>query len=63
MTNKTKCPCCKRIKLVSTHRRLTQYTDDRLNYLLCCKSCIGVDNSFYNDMWKDYYKSQGVGEF
>lgn len=63
MNQKTKCPCCERLRIVKTHRRLTQYADDTLNWLVCCSGCIEVDNLFYNEAWRDYYKSQGIGGY
>lgn len=58
----TKCPVCKEdCKVVLTHRRLTQYCPDTLNYITCCSGCKEADDEHWKEMWKEYYESQGFG--
>lgn len=59
----TICPCCKETCEVNEYRRLTQYCQERDsdNYIVCCKDCKAEDDSHWEEMWKEYYYSQGFG--
>lgn len=55
------CPCCKKIKKLQKYRRLTQYHNDEVNWITCCKGCKKQDDEHWNAMWKDSYEYQGFG--
>ena len=50
------CPCCDRYFQwpVTTQRRLTQYCDEKQNYMTACKRCHHEDYDYYAELWKEY---------
>lgn len=59
------CPCCGEQCEVKEYRRLTQYCKERDadNYINCCKDCKIQDDAHWEEMWKEYYYSQGFGAY
>lgn len=58
-----KCNCCGKKRKLDTYRRLTQYCNDKDNWITCCKDCKKEDDAHWKEMWKDYYESQGFGGY
>ncbi len=53
------CPCCHNISSVVESRRLnTSYVDDQLNFLESCDWCFEVACEYYDELWRDYYRSR-----
>lgn len=54
------CPCCDRYFKwpVTTERRRTQYNDPKSNYMTACSECHEEDDTYYDELWKDYYASR-----
>jgi hypothetical protein len=54
------CPCCRSYFKwsVTTERRLTEFSDPRSNYLTACKECHYEDDSYYEELWKEYNASR-----
>lgn len=50
------CPCCGRYFRwrITVERRLTQYYDNKQNYMTACKECHDEDNAYYEELWKEY---------
>lgn len=50
------CPCCRRYFRwpVTTERRLTQYCDEKQNYMTACKECHQDDYDYYSELWREY---------
>ena len=51
------CPCCGRFFRwpIKTMRRHTQYCDEASNWLTACKDCHYEDDSYFDDLWAQYY--------
>jgi hypothetical protein len=50
------CPYCGRYFKwrITTERRLTQYCDEKQNYMTACKECHADDNDYYEELWREY---------
>lgn len=50
------CPCCGRYLRwpVTTERRHTEYHEMKDNYLTACKECHYEDDSYFDELWKEY---------
>ncbi len=44
---------CNRFGL--TYRQRTKYEDEQSNWRCLCKSCQDENDSYWDDMWKEYY--------
>ena len=50
------CPCCGRYFRwrITTKRRLTQYCDEKQNYMTACVECHQDDYDYYDELWREY---------
>ena len=53
------CPCCERYFRygITTQRRNTAYVEEADNWLTSCKECHDEDDSYFADLWDQYYES------
>lgn len=49
-----------RVKCIYTERQHTFYPDDASNFFTGCAACHAENNALIEEMWKEYYYSQGL---
>jgi hypothetical protein len=52
------CEFCGITESVKEYRRLTQYADDNLNWVIACDECMAKDNEYYKERWDEYNSSR-----
>jgi len=56
---------CERCESTDAERRRqnTFYPDEEDNYVTLCPQCHKDNESYWEDMWIEYYSSQGLGYY
>lgn len=47
-------PC---LNIGKKRRQRTAYVDDKSNWVFLCDDCMSVNDTYWTDMWNDYYRS------